>query len=179
MRIKSKQKLPGTLPTCDLLENSYCVNTDTADKPKLVIYPSKISTRDPRFKERNNVAEKVIFSYKWMNDIGLIKEIKHLLMPSRVTVPLYTVDCDQSTNGDGESFWIEAYRKTEDEFPLKSKFHVVRYDSIYAAPADYRDGFITLKVLCIVFKYRAHKKYCALFSNIISSHVYARQFVSC
>ena len=41
LRLKSKQKLPGTLPTCELLENSYCVNTGTADKPKLVIYPSK------------------------------------------------------------------------------------------------------------------------------------------
>ena len=79
-----------------------------------------------------------------MNDIGLKKEIKHLLMPSRVTVPLYSVDCDQATTGDGESIWIETYIKTEDKFSLESKFHIVKYDSVYVAPADYGDGFITL-----------------------------------
>ena len=64
-------------------------------------------------------------------------------MPNRITVPVNTVDCDQGTQTDGELFWIEAYCKISDEFPLESKFHLQKFDSVYVVPADYRDGFIT------------------------------------
>ena len=119
-----------------MLENSCLFQTGTVDKTNFVIYPSKISTRDPRFKGRNNVAEKTIFSYKWINDIGLRKEIRYLIMPYRVTAPFYTVGCDVATTGDGESFWIHAYRKSADEYPLEDKLHIVKYDSVYTSAAD-------------------------------------------
>ena len=51
---------------------------------------AQVSTRDPRFKEKKNVAEQILFSNTWINDVGLRKEIRHLIMPPLGVVELQT-----------------------------------------------------------------------------------------
>ena len=84
LKINSKKKLPGTLLTLKLFENSYLYNDGKTDTMSQAL----VSTRDPRFKEKNNVAERTLFSNTWINDIRLRKEIIHLIMPPIVQVNL-------------------------------------------------------------------------------------------
>ena len=58
LKNKSRAKLPGTLPTIDLVENSYLYKEKDSEKMAV----AQVSTRDPRFKEKNNVAEQTLFS---------------------------------------------------------------------------------------------------------------------
>ena len=51
---------------------------------------AQVSTRDLRFKEKINAAEQTLFSNTWINDAGLRKEIRHLIMPPLGEVELRT-----------------------------------------------------------------------------------------
>ena len=78
MKLKSADETPTPLPEVRLLENSLFFD-DSAGKANPTRFANVISTKDPRFIEKNNVAENVIYSAKWVNDIGLRKPVKLLL----------------------------------------------------------------------------------------------------
>ena len=135
LKNKSRVKLPGTLPTIDLVENSYLYKEGDDNK----MAQAQVSTRDPRFKEKNNVAEQTLFANTWINDVGLRKEIRHLIMPPIASVELKTCLFD---GFDGETFFIDT-KKPEDPTPLTNKFISQKWNILNVTPADYRDGWIT------------------------------------
>ena len=135
LKNKSKVKLPGTLPTIDLVENSYLYKDKDEDKMAV----AQVSTRDPRFKEKNNVAEQTLFSNMWMNDVGLRKEIRNLIMPPLGVVELQTCMADTE---NGETYFMDTTKPVEPT-PLSFKFINQKWNIINVAAADYRDGWVT------------------------------------
>ena len=136
LKKNSRVKLPGTLPTIDLVENSYLFKDK--DDEKMAV--AQVSARDPRFKEKINVAERTLFSNTWINDIGLRKEIRHLTMPPLGVVELQTCMAD-STNG--ECYFIDTTTPVEPT-PISSKFVKTKWNVLNVTPTDYRDEWVTV-----------------------------------
>ena len=114
LKNKSRVKLPGTLPTIPMVENSYLYKDKDEDKMAV----AQVSKRDPRFNEKNNVAEKTLFTNSWINDVGLRKEIRYLIMPPLGVVELQTCTADSE---NGECYFIDTTKPVEPT-PLSSKF---------------------------------------------------------
>ena len=84
-----------------------------------------VPLRDPRFFEKNNVAETVQFSAAWMNDVGLRIPMHCLLAPKvryRTQVPRFIYDANSKK-------WIDKGKSVIEE--------------LMTYPVDYRSGIVT------------------------------------
>ena len=137
LKKSSRVKLPGTLPTIDLVENSYLFKHKDGEKMAV----AQVSTRDPRLKEKNNVVERTLFNNTWINDVGLRNEIRHLVMPPLGVVELMTAMADSAV-ANGESYFMDPTIPIDPTLITK-KFDKQKWNVLNVTPADYRDGWIT------------------------------------
>ena len=89
------------------------------------IVPQIVPLRDPRFFEKNNVAETVQFSAAWMNDVGLRIPMHCFMAPqirSRTQVPRFIYNTSTRK-------WID-----------KGKMQI---EELLTYPVDYRSGIIS------------------------------------
>ena len=115
---KSLKKQRSELLPCTLLTNNY---PDFGNA--MTMAHSKVSVRDPNFKEKNNESETVFFKNTWTNDVGMRIHIQALLAPPRrnETRPYYVKQ---------GVLWKKAPGTRSFEY-------------ITMAPFDYRKGYMT------------------------------------
>ena len=139
MKLKSADKTPAPLPEIRLLENSLFFD-DSAGKPGTTRYANVVSTKDPRFFEKNNVTENVTYSAKWVNDIGLRKPIK-LLLYDPYQVRKFKLATVGSLSAPGGPF-IDAGASADQL--KKAGFIDESWSLINTYPCDYRFGHIEM-----------------------------------
>ena len=114
--------------TSPLLEGAIYMNNwpDLAKAQQQgVMVTQMVPLRDPRFFEKNNVAETVQFSAAWMNDVGLRIPMHCLMAPSvrkRTNVPRFKYD-------SATRKWIDKGKSLVEE--------------LMTYPVDYRSGIVS------------------------------------
>ena len=121
---RSINKESSFLLDCELYMNQWPDLVKAAQKG--INYRQMVPVRDPRFFEKNNVAETVQFAAAWKNDVGLRIPMHCLLAP-----PLRTQTKHKRFK------WV----------PLTSQWELeagtFENESIVTYPVDYRNGMVT------------------------------------
>ena len=120
----SFNKVTSDLLECELNMNNW-PDFQLAGQ-KGILQPSDVPLRDPRFFEKNNVAETVQFSAGWTSDVGL-------------RIPMHFLLCPAIIQRTGQSRFH--YNALTQQWELMKKKCTM--EELVTFPVDYRSGVIT------------------------------------